>query len=49
MLYRSGQSEDIYSSEVEKTIKDIMERLVGIFDMEVEHINLNFNDENRDI
>jgi len=49
LLYRSGQSEDIYSSEVEKTIEDIMERLVGIFDMEVEHINLNFNDENRDI
>lgn len=48
-LYRSGQKEDIYSTEVEKTVQDISERIAGIFNTEVEHINLNFSNENSDI
>lgn len=48
-LYRSGQKEDIYSTEVEKTVRDISERIAGIFNTEVEHINLNFSNENSDI
>ena len=43
LLYRSGKI-DVYSTDMEKTIKDILERIVGIFDTEVEHINLNFNE-----
>lgn len=48
-LYRSGQKEDIYSTEVEKTIQDISDRILVIFNTEVEHINLNFSNENSDI
>lgn len=48
-LYRSGQKEDIYSTEVEKTIQDISDRISVIFNTEVEHINLNFSNENSDI
>ena len=48
-LYRSGQKEDIYSTEVEKTVREISERIAGIFNTEVEHINLNFSNENSDI
>lgn len=48
-LYRSGQKEDIYSTEVEKTIQEISNRVLGVFETEVEHINLNFSNENSDI
>ena len=46
-LYRSGQKEDIYSSDIEATIEVITGRILGVFDAEVEHINLNFNEEER--
>lgn len=48
-LYRSGKKEDIYSTEVEKTIREISDRIAVIFDTEVEHINLNFSNENSNI
>lgn len=48
-LYRSGETEDIYSTEMQNTVVRIGEAVTGIFGTEVEHINLNFNDENRDI
>lgn len=45
-MYRTGQKKDIYSTDVEKTIQEIENRVLGRFDTEVEHINLNFrNDE----
>lgn len=47
-LHRRGTTEDIYSSEVEKTIENIMNKVFGIFERDVEHINLH-NDENRGI
>lgn len=47
-LYRSGKTEDIYSSEIPKTIESIGDRITGALGIEVEHINLNSN-ENRNI
>lgn len=44
-LYQSGKI-DIYSTDMENTIKEIMNRVVGIFDTEVKHINLNFSADN---
>lgn len=44
-LYRSGKI-DIYSTDMENTIREIMNRVVGIFDTEVKHINLNFSVDN---
>lgn len=50
MMYRTGQKKDIYSTDMEKTIHEIEKRVLGIFDTEVEHINLNFSkDEDIDI
>lgn len=46
-LFRSGHKEDIYSSDMEDTIEVIMSRILRVFDAEVEHINLNFNEEER--
>lgn len=48
LLYRSGKM-DIYSTDVDETSKEIMNRVIGIFNTEVEHINLNFsvNNENK--
>lgn len=43
-LHRSGKTDDIYSSEVEKTIENIMNKVFGIFEKDVEHINLNSNE-----
>lgn len=40
-LYRNGGRGDIYSKEIEHTTKVIMERIFGIFEKDVEHINLN--------
>ncbi len=48
-LYRSGQKKDIYSTEVDKTIQEISSCVLGVFDTEVEHINLNFSHENSNI
>lgn len=47
-LYRNGGRGDIYSKEIEYTTKVIMEQIFGIFEKDVEHINLNSN-ENRGI
>lgn len=47
-LYRNSGRDDIYSKEIEHTTKVIMERIFGIFEKDVEHINLNSN-ENRGI
>lgn len=47
-LYRSGKTEDIYSSEIPRTIESIGDRITGALGIEVEHINLNSN-ENRNI
>lgn len=40
-LYRNGGRTDIYSNEVEKTIENIMNRVFGVLDKEIEHIHLN--------
>lgn len=47
-LFRSGGRADIYSNEIPKTIENVGKRIVGLIVMEVEHINLNSN-ENRNI
>lgn len=47
-LFRSGGRADIYSNEIPATIENIGNRIVGLIGMEVEHINLNSN-ENRNI
>lgn len=44
-MYRTGQKKDIYSTDMEKTIREIERKVLGIFDTEVEHINLNFKNE----
>lgn len=44
-LYRLGGREDVYSKEVEETVKNIMNRVFGILANDVTHINLN-SDEN---
>lgn len=44
-LHRSGKVEDIYSTETEKTIESIMNKVFGIFKKDVEHINLNSNED----
>lgn len=48
-MYRTGQKKDIYSTDVEKTIREIERKILGIFDTEVEHINLNFKNEDSGI
>lgn len=47
-LFRMGGRADIYSNEIPKTINNVKNKLVIIFATEVEHINLNSN-ENRNI
>jgi len=42
-LYRRGGREDIYSHDIEETIKEIMNRVFGIFDEDVKHINTDSN------
>lgn len=42
-LYRTGKHEDIYSKDIEMTIRNIMNRVFGIFSKDVQHINLNSN------
>lgn len=44
-LYRYGSTEDIYSSNVEKTIMEIMNRTFGIFMNDITHINLHSNED----
>lgn len=40
-LYRDGGRDDIYSKEIEITVKTILEKVFGIFERDVTHINLN--------
>lgn len=40
-LYRDGGRDDIYSKEIEITVKIILEKVFGIFERDVTHINLN--------
>lgn len=43
-LFRSGGRADIYSNEIPKTIDSVGKKLVGLFSVEVENINLNSNE-----
>jgi hypothetical protein len=43
-LFRNGGRADIYSPDVEETIKNIMDRVFGILADGVTHINLNSNE-----
>lgn len=43
-LHRKGGRSDIYSKEIKKTIEYIMKRITGLFASEVEHININSNE-----
>lgn len=47
-LYRDGGRDDIYSKEIERTIQSVMEKVFGIFERDIKHINLNSN-ENRGV
>lgn len=40
-LYRSGVTEDIYSTEIEKTIEAIHKRVFGIFERDIDSIHIN--------
>lgn len=42
-LHRRGGRDDIYSHDIEETIKSIMNRVFGIFDEDVKHINIDSN------
>lgn len=47
-LYRDGGRDDIYSKEIERTTEIIMNKVFGIFERDIKHINLNSN-ENRGV
>lgn len=40
-LYRRGGREDIYSSEIPKTVESIGKRIMGLLTTEVDNININ--------
>lgn len=44
-LFRDGGRTDIYSSDLEKTIENIKNKVFGIFEKDVEHINLHNNED----
>lgn len=45
-LYREGSRDDIYSRDIEKTTRNIMEQIFGVFEKDIDHINLhNYEDE----
>jgi hypothetical protein len=44
-LHRDGGRDDIYSKEIERTTEIIMEKVFGIFERDVTHINLNSNED----
>ena len=46
LLYRMGGRNDIYSPEVKKAMEAVEIRIGALFGEEVEHINLNFNENN---
>lgn len=43
-LFRNGGRDDIYSPEVKDTVKRVSQGIGILFGSEVEHINLNFNE-----
>lgn len=46
-LHRSGVTEDIYSTEIEKTVEAIHKRVFGIFERDIDSIHINaVKDEN---
>lgn len=45
-LYRNRKHEEIYSRDLENTVDNIASRVSAIYETEVEHINLNFDNEN---
>ena len=45
-LYRNRKHEEIYSRDLENTMDNIASRVSTIYETEVEHINLNFDNEN---
>lgn len=47
-LYREGGMVDIYSSEVPKTVQNILDGLFGILEKDVTHINLHSNEKDED-
>lgn len=46
-LFRKGGRADIYSNEIPTTIDNIAKRIIGYMGVEVEHINLNSNEDGR--
>lgn len=44
-LHRDGGRDDIYSKEIERMTEIIMEKVFGIFERDVTHINLNSNED----
>ena len=44
-LYHSGTHDDIYSTSVTQAIRDIMDRVFGVFLNDVQHINLHSNED----
>lgn len=46
-LYRENGRDDIYSPEIEKTVDNITKKIGLLFEQEVEHINLNTNNEDK--
>lgn len=44
-LFRNGGRDDIYSPEVKDTVERVSQGIGILFGSEVEHINLNFNEE----
>lgn len=45
-LYRSGGRADIYSNEIPKTVENILDRIMAVFEKDVESININSINEN---
>lgn len=44
-LFRKGGRTDIYSTDMDKTIENIKNKVFGIFEKDVEHINLHNNED----
>ena len=45
LLYRQGGGKNIYSKEVQEAVERITKEAAGIFETEIQTINLNFNKE----
>lgn len=46
-LYRDGGRDDIYSNEIPKTVENILDRLMTVFEKDVESININSINEDK--